>query len=141
MGSEQAFKLRDELLVLSNVKPATLLTLMATRAAVDLDHIGRLLRDREEPSGVDLGTMLWMLIEAGDVRVQEATKRYLVVSSDNFGGDYPNETFVSVPMTQTQAAEHCRKLNTELERQFGSASPRWHKVVEEGYKLEPGFEP
>lgn len=139
MDSEKAFDLRDELLKFSNSKPSTLLSLMATRAAVDMDHIGRLLRDHEEPSGLDLGMKFWALIEAADV--QESTKHYLVVDTDNFGGDYPNEKFVSVPMTQERAAEHCRKLNTELERQFGCNSPRWYKVVEEGYVLQPGFEP
>ena len=63
-------------------------------------------------------------------------KLYRVVNSDNFGSDYPDECFVGEPMT----LEEAKKLVDELDgnRLY---DPRYHKVVEADYKLQPGFTP
>jgi hypothetical protein len=60
-----------------------------------------------------------------------------VVETDNFGGDYPDEKFRSESLSEEEAEIVCRKLNAPL----SEWSTRWHKVVEDDYKLQPGFEP
>jgi len=62
-----------------------------------------------------------------------------VIETDNFGGDYPDEKFVNVPiMDETQAESLCIFLNT----MFGGVQRRriWQTVPDD-YKLQPGFQP
>jgi hypothetical protein len=63
---------------------------------------------------------------------------YGIVDTDNFGGDYPNEGFVVACWLSKTTAESIAKL---LNDEAGSDSYRYYKVVEQGYKLQPGFEP
>ncbi len=63
---------------------------------------------------------------------------YRIVNTDNFGGDYPNETFVEQDfLTKFEAQEIADGLNAY----FGPNAPRYYKVVEMPYELAPGFEP
>lgn len=64
--------------------------------------------------------------------------RYAVVDTDNHDGDYPNEKFVgpSLP-TEALASTVAACFNEEV----NDASPRFYKVVELPYELQPGFEP
>lgn len=68
--------------------------------------------------------------------------RFLIVNTDNFGGDYPDEKFVeNLPIFHSRDAAKA-VANAINENQFGGAvAPRFFKVVEEGYVLQPGFEP
>jgi len=62
---------------------------------------------------------------------------YRIVNTDNFGGDYPNESFVGDDYETKQAAqERADELNIG-----GDYAPRYYKVVEMPYELQPGFEP
>jgi hypothetical protein len=69
----------------------------------------------------------------------ELPRRYQIVNTDNFGGDYPNERFVeNLPaMNKKQAEVICSAINSTLH----PSSARWYRVVPEGYVLQPGFEP
>lgn len=64
--------------------------------------------------------------------------KYRIVNTDNFGGDYPNESFVGGEFDTAYAAgreaEHLNGPRNDY-------APRYHKVVEEGYILQPGFTP
>jgi hypothetical protein len=62
---------------------------------------------------------------------------YRVVNTDNFGGDYPNESFVDGEYeTQELAQAAADKLNVNAD-----ISSRYFKVVKLPYELQPGFEP
>ncbi len=62
-----------------------------------------------------------------------------IVDTDNFGRDYPNETIIAEGITWKPFAETmCQALNNKY---GGDYAPRYYKVVEDDYKLEPGFEP
>ena len=62
-----------------------------------------------------------------------------IVNTDNFGGDYPNESFVKLPSLDKELADKlCKRIN---EAWGGEYAPRYWKVVEDDYKLQPGFEP
>lgn len=61
----------------------------------------------------------------------------LIVETDNFGSDYPCEEFVNLPaMTQARCDMICEIVNGGA----GKHSHRYWKVVDKGYKLQPGFE-
>jgi hypothetical protein len=64
-----------------------------------------------------------------------------VIDTDNFGGDYPNESFVAVGIkTEAEAQRYADAAN----KQMGEHALRFLKVVkhiEIGYSLAPGFEP
>ncbi len=63
--------------------------------------------------------------------------KYYVVETDNFGGDYPDERIVGAAYaTRAEAQAEADRMNDGREY-----APRYYKVVEEGYKLQPGFEP
>lgn len=69
-------------------------------------------------------------------------KRYLIVNTDNFGGDYPDEKFVeNLPVFTTQSAAQTVADAINDNMAGGHNAPRYFKVVEEGYRLQPGFEP
>lgn len=62
-----------------------------------------------------------------------------IVETDNFGGDYPDESFLKLPpMSEEMANKVCDVINDCCS---GPNEPRYWKVVPEGYKLQPGFEP
>lgn len=66
-------------------------------------------------------------------------EKFRVVNTDNFGGDYPNESFVCPPLSKPL----CEMIATELngpEAGWNYMS-QYYKVVPDGYKLQPGFEP
>ena len=67
-------------------------------------------------------------------------KLYKIVETDNFGGDYPDEKFVSLPLLSKEDAEAIAEvINDRLcIDEFG---PRYWKVVEKDYNLQPGFKP
>ena len=60
-----------------------------------------------------------------------------VVNTDNHGSDYPDERFVSESLSLDDASLLADKLNEGVE----DWSDRWHKVVDDDYTLQPGFEP
>jgi hypothetical protein len=64
---------------------------------------------------------------------------YRIVETDNFAGDYPDEKFVSLPLLSKREAEKISSVINEC--LSGESSPRYWKVVEDGYELIPGFEP
>lgn len=61
-----------------------------------------------------------------------------IVNTDNFGSDYPNETFVNLPMWDKERMTKICKVINEC---AGENCPRYWKVVENDYVLQPGFEP
>ena len=60
-----------------------------------------------------------------------------VVDTDNFGGDYPDEKFVTEVLTE----DACKKIADVHNAKCGYYAYRYWKVVPDDYKLEPGFEP
>lgn len=72
------------------------------------------------------------------------SKIYFVVNTDSFDGDYPNEKFLCRgELPEAFGKEHAEQVADVLngKRIEGYTPPRWWKVVENGYKLQPGFEP
>ena len=61
-----------------------------------------------------------------------------IVNTDNFGGDYPNESFVLFQMREDTAKEFAELLNKHFS---GDDAPRYWKVVDNDYELAPAFEP
>lgn len=62
-----------------------------------------------------------------------------VVNTDNFGGDYPDESFVFGEFaTEVDAQITADSLNAQVDALY---SPRYFKVVQMPYELQPGFEP
>ena len=60
-----------------------------------------------------------------------------IVETDNFGGDYPDESFLLWPMPEDKARAIAEAINAA-----GSMdSHRYWKVVPDDYVLQPGFEP
>jgi len=62
-----------------------------------------------------------------------------VVETDNFGGDYPDEKFVTIPLCNEEKANKVADLINELF--CGPEASRYWKVVPHDYVLQPGFEP
>ncbi len=62
-----------------------------------------------------------------------------IVETDNFNGDYPDESFL-IPkgFTKKEAEDIAEIMNTRCSSPEAS---RYWKVVEDDYKLQPGFEP
>lgn len=61
-----------------------------------------------------------------------------IVETDNFGGDYPDESFVGPAL---RSESNARKVAKIFNDDTGEHCRRCWKVVEHGYKLVPGFEP
>lgn len=63
-----------------------------------------------------------------------------IVDTDNFGGDYPNEKVVASNITNKLLGEIMVK---SLNRWSDTTNDydRYYKLVEDNYKLVPGFEP
>ena len=71
---------------------------------------------------------------------QLRTARWKIVETDNFGGDYPDEQFVNVaPTTQAKAQMIADAINAVFCAHENAH--RFWRVVPQGYKLQPGFEP
>ena len=61
-----------------------------------------------------------------------------IIETDNYGSDYPNETFVNLPpMTE----EHARNVAAAINAGFPASHERYWMVVPNNYRLQPGFEP
>jgi hypothetical protein len=63
-----------------------------------------------------------------------------IIDTDNFGGDYPNEKFHLLCMPLAMAEKICDFINEQYAEEFGPDCSRYFKVVENDYKLQPGFE-
>jgi hypothetical protein len=61
-----------------------------------------------------------------------------IVETDNFGGDYPNERFLNLPPL---VREHAHAVVNAINSGFPLDAHRCWKVVDNDYKLQPGFEP
>lgn len=62
-----------------------------------------------------------------------------VVETCNYGGDYPDESFLTPKGTSTPRAEKIAQgMNAHLS---GPYAQRYWKVVPDDYVLLPGFEP
>ena len=68
----------------------------------------------------------------------EPKSKWRVVDTDNFGGDYPNERFVGEPFPSEAEA---RAVADAENAKRGEHSSRYWMVVQDGYVLQPGFEP
>lgn len=62
---------------------------------------------------------------------------YRVVETDNFGGDYPNESFAGPSLTSKDAERVAAIFNKSTPWN----GPRFWKVEPRTYTLQPGFEP
>lgn len=75
----------------------------------------------------------------GELRPRNASEAmpgrvYRVVETDNFGRDYPNESFEGPSMTY----EDCERVAAIFNVYGGD---RYYKIEHRTYKLQPGFEP
>ena len=61
-----------------------------------------------------------------------------IVETDNYGGDYPDESFLNL---WVMPREHAEKIADAINEAAGPSAPRYWKVVENDYILQPGFEP
>lgn len=62
-----------------------------------------------------------------------------VVETDNFNGDYPDESYSGpAGLTEEQAKKRADQANNLWS---GQHAPRYWKVVDDDYELLPGFEP
>ena len=61
-----------------------------------------------------------------------------VIETDNFGGDYPDETFCGPPCRLKWDAQ---AIANACNAAAGHAASRFWRVVDENYRLQPGFEP
>ena len=61
-----------------------------------------------------------------------------IVETDNFNGDYPNERFLPLP---SMPREHALRVVKAINEGFPENYPRYWKVVDNTYELQPGFEP
>lgn len=64
--------------------------------------------------------------------------RKRIVETDNFGRDYPDETFVPIP---AMSEEDAKVVADIINRSAGPQSFRFWKVVDTDYELAPAFEP
>ena len=63
-----------------------------------------------------------------------------IVETDNFGGDYPDEKFVNnIPSFLHE--DTCQIIADIINNAIGKNYNRFWKVVDNDYKLKPGFEP
>jgi hypothetical protein len=63
-----------------------------------------------------------------------------IIDTDNFGGDYPNEKIIA---ENIKSEEFAVVMADALNDIYCSSdySPRFYKVVDDDYVLQPGFEP
>lgn len=70
-----------------------------------------------------------------------------IIDTDNFGGDYPDEKFLSLTdskgvsrplyLDPLDAQQVCQALNGR----WGEFASRYYRIVDNDYTLQPGFEP
>ena len=65
---------------------------------------------------------------------------FRIVETDNFGRDYPNESFVNLPAMRMKEAQAVAKAINDACCNYDNA-PRFWKVVPFDYVLVPGFQP
>ena len=64
---------------------------------------------------------------------------FRIIETDNYGGDYPNESFLRLPPTTRENAQRIADaINAAFCPEHGR---RYWRVVPEDYVLQPGFEP
>lgn len=63
---------------------------------------------------------------------------FKVVETDNYGGDYPDESFVNLPALSREEAQGIADM---INKVVGDGHHRYWKVVDSEYVLQPGFEP
>jgi hypothetical protein len=61
-----------------------------------------------------------------------------IVETCNFDKDYPDEKFVDLPPMRMG---HAMRVADAINEGFPPDHPRFWRVVEDDYKLAPGFEP
>lgn len=73
---------------------------------------------------------------------------FKIVETCNFGGDYPNERFLTVTDSEGKSTplvctneKRAEAIADMLNGPFAEDNPRWWKVVPSTYILQPGFEP
>lgn len=65
---------------------------------------------------------------------------YKIVQTDNYGGDYPDEQFVTgLPYFHTK--ERAQIVADAINKTVPQDYDRYWKVVDCDYELQPGFEP
>ena len=65
---------------------------------------------------------------------------YRIVETDNYGGDYPDESFVeNLPVLYER--EQAQTIANAINSVVPHTHSRYWKVVEIPYTLQPGFEP
>jgi hypothetical protein len=68
------------------------------------------------------------------------TKLFKIVNTDNFGSDYPEESFLPLTFWSQKSAQRVADaINAELCKD--DHATRFWKVVDSEYQLQPGFEP
>jgi hypothetical protein len=72
-------------------------------------------------------------------KMPNVCERWHIIETDNFCRDYPDEIFIARDIkVRSQAEVMANALNARFS---GDGAPRFFRVVEDGYKLEPGFQP
>ena len=64
--------------------------------------------------------------------------RWKIVETDNYAGDYPDESFVNIPPLPLP---HASAVAKAINAAFGENHHRYWMVKPEDYQLQPGFEP
>jgi len=67
-------------------------------------------------------------------------EKYGIVQTDNYGRDYPNESFVT-SLPYLRKIEDAEALAKCINKIAGEDNERYWKVVKMPYELAPGFEP
>jgi hypothetical protein len=66
---------------------------------------------------------------------------FKIVETDNYGRDYPNESFVNVPDFRSKVEAEAVANAINAAHCVGDYAPRFWKVVPDDYTLAPVFEP
>lgn len=61
-----------------------------------------------------------------------------IIETDNRVGDYPNESFLNLPSLPPDA---CVRIAAAINDSFPLEHPRYYRVVDNDYELQPGCEP
>ena len=72
---------------------------------------------------------------------------FIIVETDNFGGDYPDEAYLSYTDSEGKTKpllfrrEDARRIADAMNADMTVCSRRYWKVAPHEYKLQGGFEP
>ena len=72
---------------------------------------------------------------------------FIVVDTDNFGGDHPNEKYLSITDSEGNTRprlfrkEEAEKVAEVINSLSSKNAPRWYKVEPASYQLKLGFKP